>query len=63
MKKIKANYEKRILNTGEIIEMIGSYEQIDNIVMNPPVMLSTKEQNQIIKIMKKNSMKQLIIII
>ena len=59
----KANYEKTITDSGEIIEMIGTYEEIENGIMNPPKMLSDKEMLRIIKIMKRNNIKKLDIII
>jgi hypothetical protein len=53
----KANYQRIIRNTGEIIEIIGTY--IETGIMNPPEMLSEKEITRILKIMKKNRIKKL----
>ena len=57
----KANYQKIIKDSGEIIELYGSYEQVG--IMNPPEMLSNGEIQRILKIMKKNSIKKLELII
>ena len=58
----KANYQKTIKKTGEIFEMCGTYTEPENIVMNPPDMLTVKEEQIILKIMKKNRIKTLEVI-
>lgn len=60
----KANYEKRIKNSGEIIEIIGHYDDNESIIMSPPPdMLSEEEESIILDILKKNNIKMISFII
>lgn len=61
--KKRANYQKIIKDTGEIIEMIGTYNEPQDRIVNPPEMLSEDEQKVIIELMQKNGIKKLDVIL
>jgi len=58
-----SNYRKDIRNTGEIVEMIGYYDNPENVAMNAPEMLSESELQTVFEIMKSKNVSILNIIL
>jgi hypothetical protein len=58
----KSNWVKICKDTGEIFDMIGTYECPEDHYINPPQMLNEQEQQDILSIMVKNGIKRLEVI-
>ena len=59
----KANYSQTIKDTGEIIELMGFYEDDERIITNPPDMFVDGQLDEIIEMLRAANIKRADIIL